>query len=39
MQSAWFDLGEVWSMIADGRMTDSTSVAALALLGRWNASA
>jgi 8-oxo-dGTP pyrophosphatase MutT (NUDIX family) len=34
MRSAWFPLGDVWSMIDDGRMTDSASVAALALLGR-----
>ena len=32
MRSAWFALDEVWQMISDGRMTDSTSVAALALL-------
>jgi 8-oxo-dGTP pyrophosphatase MutT (NUDIX family) len=34
MRSAWFDLASLWDMIADGRMTDSASVAALALLGR-----
>ncbi len=34
MQSAWFSLEEMWTMIGDGRMTDSASVAALALLGR-----
>ena len=34
MQSDWFSLEAVWAMIADGRMTDSASVAALALLGR-----
>jgi 8-oxo-dGTP pyrophosphatase MutT (NUDIX family) len=37
MRSAWFPLEEVWAMIADGRMTDSASVAALALLGRRSA--
>ena len=35
MRSQWFGLDEVWEMIADGRMTDSTSVAALALLMRY----
>jgi 8-oxo-dGTP pyrophosphatase MutT (NUDIX family) len=34
MRSAWFGLSGLWDMIADGRMTDSASVAALALLGR-----
>lgn len=34
MRSAWFTLDEMWAMIADGRMTDSASVAALALFER-----
>jgi 8-oxo-dGTP pyrophosphatase MutT (NUDIX family) len=34
MTSGWFSLDEVWAMIDDGRITDSASVAALALLSR-----
>lgn len=34
MRSAWFTLEEIWAKIADGTLTDASSVAALALLGR-----
>ncbi len=34
MRSAWFTLDQMWEMIDDGRITDASSVAALALLGR-----
>jgi 8-oxo-dGTP pyrophosphatase MutT (NUDIX family) len=34
MRSAWFSLDELWAMIERGQVTDSASVAALALLAR-----
>lgn len=34
MRSAWFDLAEAWAMVDDGRITDSSTVCALALLAR-----
>lgn len=37
MRCAAFTEDEVWAMIDDGRITDATSVAALALLIRWRA--
>ena len=35
MRTGTFTLDEVWQLIEDGRLTDSASVAALALLSRW----
>ena len=37
MRTGVFTEDEVWSLVARGAMTDSHSVAALALLGRWRA--
>ena len=34
MRSAWFGLAEVWAMVDDGQITDSATVAALALFER-----
>ncbi len=34
MRAGWFSLGEVWAMVDDGRVTDGSTVAALALLAR-----
>ena len=35
MRTGTFTLDEVWRLIEDGRLTDASSVAALALLARW----
>ena len=35
MRSSTFTADEVWDLVAQGRMTDSHSLAALALLDRW----
>lgn len=37
MRSGTFTMEELWSLVDQGRMTDSHSVAALALLERWRA--
>lgn len=34
MRTAWFTMDEIWAMIDDGRITDASTVAALALLER-----
>ncbi len=37
MRSAWFPLADVWAMVDDGQITDSATVAALALFDRFSA--
>lgn len=34
MRTGWFTLEEIWTMVDDGRITDASTVAALALLDR-----
>lgn len=34
MRTGWFTLDEIWAMVDDGRITDASTVAALALLER-----
>lgn len=37
MRTGWFTMEEIWAMVDDGRITDASTVAALALLDRHRA--